>query len=470
MAQGESPMKSESSSHRISRRRLLMLGGQGALLTALGGLGLRQLGAQGTPVVRRDVRLLATDGMMSLPGRRRLEDNGLYSFGFRGVRPDETSPAVGELEDAMVTQRLIPKYKFRTQWPAPILSIAKSIPTRNEDFYLSMSNLGFEIRPDLDDAHTIHWHGFRNPNVVFDGVPEVSIAVPPARSFPYYYRPRHEGTYMFHCHFEDTEHVQLGMDGIVFVKAATLVAAPFKGRAYDPPTPTPAGMAASNATRFHRQFTLLLNEVDTRPHDGLKNIQEFIWSDYMAPVDTVGFPKVAYFVMNGRSYPDTIVRDQDLAGYLGGEFIMPPNEGQPDDPTPEFSQPVSSLIQMTAGEVALLRFANLGYEQQSMQLLGPRMRVIGHDAVFLNGQAYDTNTVYIGPGESRDVLVTAPAYRPAAQSIDPAGRRYNRYWLRNRNLQRLVNGNEPGLGGQVTQLWVYPAGAIPAQLGPNQTV
>ena len=100
--------------------------------------------------------------------------------------------------------------------PAPILAVES-----DADVFITMTNLGFEGRPDLDDAHTIHWHGFRQQVAIFDGVPEASISVPPLRDFPYYFPTRgvgFEGTYIYHCHFEDTEHVQMGMDGIIFIR------------------------------------------------------------------------------------------------------------------------------------------------------------------------------------------------------------------------------------------------------------
>jgi FtsP/CotA-like multicopper oxidase with cupredoxin domain len=422
----------------LSRRHFLQLSGRGALLTVLAGGGPRRALADPlTPQCTlpgphlplcQDLRLLATDGLMSLPGRRRSTNNGLYGFGFRGVLSGETAAGA---------EVLIPKYKFRAQWPSPILPVDK-----NSELYITMTNLGFELRPDLDDSHSIHWHGFRNPNSVFDGVPEISIAVPPARDFPYYYRPRNEGTYMYHCHFEDTEHVQLGMDGVVFVKAAN-------GRTYD---------GDGGSTNFHRQFTLLLNEVDQRPHDLLQQVQEFVWSEY----------KASYWLINGRAYPDTVVRDQDLVAYEGGDFRLP-DAGGTLDPDLGFTQPVSSLIQVAGGEIALLRFVNLGYEQHAMQLLGPPMKVVGHDATFLGSQAYMTNTVYIGPGEARDVLVTVPAFNILLPIFTDGAGTYNRYWLRNTNPQRLVNGTLPGLGGMVTEMRVYQ-GALPAQTAPNKTV
>ena len=92
-----------------------------------------------------------------------------------------------------------------------------------------LSNLGLSQRPDLVDGHTIHWHGFVNEAPVFDGVPELSLSVPIGRSFTYFYVPHDAGTYMYHCHFEDVEHVQMGMTGPA-VRPAPAEQAPFDRR------------------------------------------------------------------------------------------------------------------------------------------------------------------------------------------------------------------------------------------------
>ena len=86
------------------------------------------------------------------------------------------------------------------------------------DFKVKLTNLGLALRPDLFDAHTLHWHGFRNVIPFFDGEPTGSVAVPTGREFTYVYRPRDPGTYMYHCHVEDVEHVHMGMNGLVFVR------------------------------------------------------------------------------------------------------------------------------------------------------------------------------------------------------------------------------------------------------------
>jgi FtsP/CotA-like multicopper oxidase with cupredoxin domain len=485
---------------QLSRRSFLKLGTQGVLFAAIGGGGLLYGLGRSHPsqadAILKDVspqpvllpprrpsaatvnkRLAATDGFFSLPGRRIFADpatvtdpfapdsaagdpdDGVYGFGFVDV-PLSVSPSPTEDIGAAILA-----FKGRVRWPSPILAVNEL-----DDFNITMTNLGFIMRPDLDDAHTIHWHGFRNPNAIFDGVPEVSISVPPARSFTYFYRPRTSGTFMYHCHFEDTEHVQLGMDGVVYVIPDHAIPAGFSGVAYK-----------NDATAFHREYTLLLNEVDTSPHDRLVNIQEFVWSDYDAN----------YWVINGRSYPDTLVSEADTVGTELAE-----------------RQPVSSLIQALGGDSILLRFVNLGFEQQAMQLLGIRMTVVGQDATPLvpapdkldplSDLSYTTNTIYIGPGESRDVLFTAPAFTtdlPAYTDLD--GRTFNIYWLKNHNFHRLVNGagdrfedprlngdfddsdvvppadiygNPASLGGQVTQVRVYSdLGDLGPQTRANET-
>lgn len=359
------------------------------------------------------LRLGATDGFIELPNRG--EKGQLYVFGFSPIDPVD-----------MPMHQAIAQLKGKVQNPAPIIGIEQF-----GDLYLTMSNLGFVMRPDLDDSHTVHWHGFPNQTAIFDGVPEASISVPPGRSFPYFYRARREGTFMYHCHFEDTEHVQMGMDGIIFVR-------PFQNSGDLPAFPV-AGKYAYNdgdgSTAYDREFALLLNEIWATPHDNLVSIQETVWSDY----------DPNYWVINGRAYPDTVK--------LNGDPSVP-------------EQPISSLMQVNAGDRVLMRLVNLGFDQHAMELPGISMKVVGEDATLLRGPggadlSYATNAVYIGPGEARDVLFTAPAKTGSGA--------FDRYMLRNRNYQTLTNDGAAGLGGMATEVHVFPAGTLPVQTDPNET-
>jgi len=96
------------------------------------------------------------------------------------------------------------------------------------------------------------------------------------------------------------------------------------------------------------------------------------------------------------------------------------------------------------------------------------MQVVGQDASYLGGNAYYTNAIYLGAGEARDVLFTAPAYSGNPYGTDGAGP-YDRYWFRNRSAHRLLNPGVPGLGGMMTEVRVYPAGTLGTQTGPNVT-
>jgi FtsP/CotA-like multicopper oxidase with cupredoxin domain len=431
--------------HGSTRRQFMKAAGVGAATVAVGG-GVLSLarggnaGAQVTAVSARDhvvlrggnIALAATDGYMTMPGR---EDDPLYIFGFIPV-PNDT---VANLEN---------EFKGQTQHIAPILDT-----TEGTDVYLRLSNLGLIQRPDLTDSHTIHWHGFRTPTALFDGVPEVSIAVPINRQFSYFYRPHNAGTYMYHCHFEDVEHVQMGMTSIVFVR----------------PNGHPNWAYPDSTTEFDRHFAILLNEVWSKFHDGDRDIQESIPTDY----------DPQWFTLNGRAYPQTVLPNDDPA--LPADLrILTPNANVGDD---EASQPVSALIQVNPGERVLLRLANLGYLQHAMELPGIAMQVVGQDATFLGpgtslgvtygDRRYTTNTLYIGPGEARDVLFTAPAYSGSAPTFSDSWGTYNRYFFRNRDYRKLQNNGSPGgggangaqtgLGGMATEVRVYASGsAVPA--------
>jgi FtsP/CotA-like multicopper oxidase with cupredoxin domain len=257
---------------------------------------------------------------------------------------------------------------------------------------------------------------------------------------------------MYHCHFEDVEHVQMGMTGIVFVRplqdGASLNG--FTKFAYND---------GDGSTGYHRHFAILLNEVWKNFHDGDRDIQESIATDY----------NPQWFTLNGRCYPQTVLPNDDPS--LPANLRIGTHNANYD--TTDYSQPNSALIQVNPGERVLLRLANLGYQQHAMQLPGIPMHVIGQDASLLrNGTvdtSYWTNTLYIGPGEARDVLFDAPAYAAARPSGSDGRGNYNVYRFKNRDWRRLSNfGAPPGAGGMQTEVRVYQ-NPLPAQTVVSQT-
>jgi FtsP/CotA-like multicopper oxidase with cupredoxin domain len=407
---------------RTTRREFLRAAGLGAFGTvaagALAGAGSRLL-LPSAAAFTTQLALAASDGWITMPGR----DAPIYIFGFVKVDP---AASVATLQQT---------YKGHMQHTAPTIDVKQE-----DDIKITLTNLGLTQRPDLTDPHTIHWHGFDVPSPLNDGVPEVSIGVPIGQQFTYFYRPHRAGTYMYHCHNEDVEHVQMGMSGIVFVRPlqdgnTTL----YRSGKY-------AYNDGDGSTGYDRHYAILLNEIEERQHDADRDIQEFIMTSH----------DPQFFTLNGRSYPQTVLPHGTAVSTIN------PLYGNT-----EYSQPNSSLIQANPGERILLRLANLGYLQHTMELPGIAMKVIGQDASLLRNGSVDTsyraNSLLIGPGEARDVLFTAPAFSSRSPSgIDGRGN-YNVYYFKNRDWRKLSNHGLPGPGGMMTEVRVYET-ALPPQV------
>jgi FtsP/CotA-like multicopper oxidase with cupredoxin domain len=484
--------------HRnLSRRNVLRLAGLGTVGAAAALVarsvpirGLRpEAVAADVSTTYREIKLAATDGFIYVPGQvagpssvaylpdplSPMGDGSLppgtdapnmWAFGFRSVGDRVVNPPAADAVALSLSESAVVNQRGHFQASAPQLSVDESM-----DVHINLRNLGLSVRPDLTDSHTIHWHGFRNAIPLFDGVPELSIAVPIGRDFTYFYRPSSSGpgTYMYHCHFEDVEHISMGMTGIIYVRAAQNHGAP-RTDAFGTPIPAarlagggsgaPMGYAynddvlpgTDHSTAYDREYGMFLSEAWAQEHFEGAHIQEHDWSEYHPDI----------WLLNGRSYPDTIAPPGGGTDSATGDLIAPVGHDELQ------YQPISSLITARPGDRVLLRFVNLGFQQHAMTIDGLRMRVVGKDATLLRRvlhgptptldvtwQDYWTNTVLIGPGESVDAIVIAPSVADGTS-----------YRLYNRNLAYLHNPGMAGaLGGQMTEIRIDSG--VGAQQEPN---
>lgn len=336
--------------------------------------------------------------------------------------------------------------KNQAQHSAPLFWVDEYDGDTAHEFRVQLTNLGLALRPDLFDAHTLHWHGFRDVIPFFDGEPTGSISVPAGREFTYVYRPRDPGTYMYHCHVEDVEHVHMGMTGMVFVRPRQ------DGNTDLYPSGRYLYNDGDGSTGFDREFSMFLSEVWAEAHWADSHIQLPEWSDYRAD----------FALLNGRVYPDTLAPNGSVDAFnpvydSKGDPIPP--AGRPDLKY----QPISSLVTCNSGERVALRFSNLGFRESAMTIAGLRMRVVGRDATPMRGRdgtdtSYETDTLNISPGESYDVIVTAPPKTGPGE--------YDTYLLYNRSFARSNNLAPGGFGGQATEIRVYASGVGP-QAHPN---
>jgi FtsP/CotA-like multicopper oxidase with cupredoxin domain len=340
--------------------------------------------------------------------------------------------------------------------PAPTMALDE-----DDEFFLTLTNVGMIMRPDLFEQHTVHFHGYPNASSFYDGVPDASVAINIGGSFTYYYLAPDAGTYMWHCHITPPEHLQMGMVGQVYVRPRQNKV-PAGGSLY-------AGLTAQQTdlrTRSDCDTDILcssrLPASDTgATHVNNKSGTPTLYAyndgdgstayDVEYPIQIHGFDpnfhfvgmtfnpenftenKDKYFLLNGRSYPDTINPD--------------PMHTQSSDGTERYSQPVRSLINIPAGGRALLRLSSLETtEMQTLASLGIPMRVVGYNAKLLRDQAgnnmyYRTNSITLGGGESLDVI------------LDTTGIPKGTYYLYTSNLDHLSNDAE-NFGGLMTEVRV----------------
>ncbi|HET6172788.1 MAG TPA: multicopper oxidase domain-containing protein [Gaiellales bacterium] len=437
---------------KLSRRRLLTIGGATLAAGTLGGGAyaaspgrlLQSVGPPQAPA-RNVIHLAGTDGWVSLPAPASPTS---YDFPDSMAPEGKTTYVFGFRDVTGFSDQQVQDQKGKTQICAPLLWFDEYQSSLGNDVQVTVTNLGMQIRPDLTDGHTLHWHGFRNAIPFYDGVPEMSVSIPIGRDLTYFYQPKDPGTYMYHCHFEDVEHVQMGMTGPLFVRPRQngTVLGGFNKFAYND---------GDGSTGYDREFALLLTEMYLLSHWQDAHIQQPLWDQYKADA----------WLMNGRSYPDTL---EPSTGFYGPTGSRPTGiaVGDPNPwPNPRVAaqprlshQPISSLVSCNAGERVLLRLANLGYQEHAMTVPGLVLDVIGKDATLLaNGAvktSMQTETMSIGPGESYDCLFTAPA-TPGT------------YVLYNRAYATSQNRDQQGIGGMRTEIRVHPAGTLPAQTAPN---
>jgi len=323
--------------------------------------------------------------------------------------------------------------------PAPTIKVDE-----DDDVYLNVTNVGMVLRPDLSDPHTVHWHGFPNASSVFDGVPESSVAINMGATLSYYYKPVDAGTYMYHCHVEATEHMQMGMLGNLYVRPrqnkltssdslfsafASNPANTANGGSTTPPAVNTSAMGGDTyayndgdgTTRYDVEVPIQIGSFDPDFHDASYLVQPLPFRSM----------KDKYFLLNGRGYPDTT--DPLVHSTMN------------DLPATEDSQPVSSLIEATAGDIILLRISNLNVTQfNTLGTNGIPMQVIAKDARLLrdgagNNMYFMTNSVTIGGGQSVDVL------------LHTAGLGGKTFFLYSKNLSQLAN-NAENFGGAMTEI------------------
>ena len=385
----------------------------------------------------------------------------LSAFGYNGavgLTPDSDAIADGTctapcLDGHVDPRQMLDVGVMNGNIPAPLMAIDE-----DDEYFLTLSNVGMIMRPDLFEQHTVHFHGYPNASSFYDGVPDASVAINIGGSFTYYYLAPDAGTYFWHCHITPPEHLQMGMVGQLYVRprqnrvpSTTSLYNALQTQQTDLRTACPLG---SDAVHSDILCSNPLPPVNTGAMGGGKYAYNdgdgTTAYDVEYPLQIHGFDpsfhfvgmtfnpeeftdmKDKYFLLNGRSYPDTVTSG--------------PLETQTTDGSNHFSQPLPSIINIPANKKALLRISDLDVtEYQTLASLGIPMHVIGYNAKLLRDQAgnnldYYTNSITLAGGESLDVILDATGYTTGQV-----------FYLYTPNLDHLSNDAE-NFGGLMTEV------------------
>src|SRR5437660_327882 len=387
--------------------------------------------------------------------------NSLSGFGYNGavgLIPDTTGNTAASSTGHVDPRPIEDVGVMNGNIPAPLMALDE-----DDEFFLTLTNVGMIMRPDLFEQHTVHFHGYPNASSFYDGVPDASVAINIGGSFTYYYLAPDAGTYFWHCHITPPEHLQMGMVGQIYVRPRQNR---YSGDLYtglqqqqldlrtkcDSTTdilcsnPLPAirttaagpGKYAYNdgdgSTAYDVEYPIQIHGFDPNFH--------FVGMTF----NPEGFVdmKDKYFLLNGRSYPDTVTPGP--LATISADGAM------------HYSQPLPTIISIPAGGRALLRISDLDVtEFQTLASLGIPMQVIALNAKLLRDQAgnnlyYNTNSITLGGGESLDVILDTCAVRASMTSCTTP-MATGTYYLYTPNLDHLSNDAE-NFGGLMTEVHV----------------
>jgi Multicopper oxidase len=397
--------------------------------------------------------------------------------------------------------------------PAPLSQLDE-----DDEFFLTLTNVGMIMRPDLFEQHTVHFHGYPNASSFYDGVPDASIAINIGASFTYYYLAPDAGTYFWHCHITPPEHLQMGMVGQVHVRPRQ-DRVPQGGNLYtylgyqngiSEPTPTGASAPLTPDLRTECNpgrdilcsATMPAVQTSTSPRsatnpeseiqgaDLLGNPQRYTYNDgdgstaydVEYPLQMHGFDpnfhfvgmtfnpelfvdmKDKYFLLNGRSYPDTVgLCGATATGHYTAGCVAGPQATITTDGAMHYSQPLPAVINIPVGGKALLRMVNLSVsEYHTLQSVGIPMKEVGFNAKLLRDQAgnnteFYTNSITLGGGESLDVILDASDDSCSAYAgPNCSGKLYpanSTFYLYTPQLDHLSNDAE-NFGGMMTEVHI----------------
>jgi FtsP/CotA-like multicopper oxidase with cupredoxin domain len=241
------------------------------------------------------------------------------------------------------------------------------------------------------ELHTIHWHGLVLANEM-DGVPNATQwGTGPGQTFKYLFRAQPAGTHFYHCHNMTNLHVQAGMFGAIIV---------------DPRDPKDDPVR--KLFPYEREYTLLLNEVDTMMVE--EQMERMLRE--MRAMQKMSESPALMKEMNGRMM-GWFADKQAFVDAVNRGYVPPyvaPRTGR--SPMPNFnffmingrSYPMTEELKIRMGENIRVRLIGAGAMTHFMHLHGHDFWHVCQDGSPLSSPVR-LNTVPVFPGATTDIVI-----------------------------------------------------------------
>lgn len=255
-------------------------------------------------------------------------------------------------------QTNVPVWTFNGSVPGPQLRVKQG------------DNVKINLKNELPDPVTIHWHGVPVPNNM-DGIPGVTQnAVQPGETFTYEFKADVPGTYWYHSHQDGVNQLDKGLYGSFVVE----------GKEQKP----------------DRDYTLVLDEWMSQPTEESEENSNMKGMDH----SHMGQGSNTTQEMPAMDHDMTIMYDIYSINGKSGSLVEP--------------------LKVKEGERVRIRLVNAGFMRQQIHLEGHEFAIISTDGQPINNppQIKD-QLISIAPGERYDLEFTAN--NPGQWHIDSHG-------------------------------------------------
>jgi FtsP/CotA-like multicopper oxidase with cupredoxin domain len=381
----------------------------------------------------RNLYIAATDGYVTMPDDgaglghpRQVLIRGFVADTAPGACYNSGTPAAGDFTPHPEICPNGAKLLGTATLPAPIIDV-----NFGDDVFVTLSNVGNKDPNVAPDPHTIHLHGLKSATQN-DGFNETAWAVPIGYTATYYFKAERPGTFMYHCHVEASEHIQLGMYGALIIRPAQ--------RDENAPSDYPANTQTVYGGGYNdyfdlgpdgkpQEYIMLLSEIDPVWHEGVRtnftNTSPGACNgQFELPNNQGGVPRCIdlttfnptdflprYWLVNGRSFPDT------LFPVVSGPGPALPGSGPPDghlDGSNNFAT-YRSFIDVKMGNKGaaagtgprfLVRVIGLGFTHNAHHFHGVPFTLVGLDAepVPVSQQRREF-TLNVASGQTYDLII-----------------------------------------------------------------